>query len=215
MKKLLFRSSVGIEFNKETLKGTSYVKVQASRSKRAYTIKKYAFPDIELLTSSPLLSWENLNCCGGWTYDESYLFTAVQKGKKLYAGAAIYLPAPGVTAEAESKLLEIKATLPDNCTAGKEIISNERFFPLYICRKGCLKDFFDLEQVLEDYRRMGIVLRPKDRNEFFILCGIELSQFSTGSPMQYRDTATGAELIVTGLLLGYPIESTVSLLLGN
>ena len=215
MKELLFRSNLGIEFNRETCGGLCSVKVQTRRSKRAYTIAKYIFPNIDLFTSSPYLSWGNLNCCGGWAYDESYLFTAVQEGKKPYAGAAICLPVPGMTAEAKSKLLEIKATLPDNCAAGQENIRNERFFPLYICRKGCLKDFFDLERVLEDYSRMGISLNSKDRGEFFSLCDIELSQFSTGSPMDYSDTTTDAELIATGLLLGYPIESTASILLGD
>lgn len=89
---------------------------------------KYAFPNVELSVSSPFLSWENLNCCGGWTYDEKYLFTAVQEGKKLYAGAAIYIGPTGGTSEAEARLKEITSSLPNYCKAGKEIVKNENYF---------------------------------------------------------------------------------------
>ena len=90
---------------------------------------------------------------------------------------------------------------------------NESFFPYYICRRGSLKDYFDLEQVLEDYRKMGIVLSAQDQAMFFHLGGIELAQFATGKPMCYFRCASDAELMATGLLLGYPLESTASLLL--
>lgn len=213
MKKLLFQSSVGIQFNKEVCKGLCTVKVQTKTGKRAFTLRRYTYPDVELSISSSLLSWENLNCCNGWAYDETYLLTAVQEGKKPYAGCTISLRPPNDLAKAEARLEEIRAVLPDTCLAGKEMVMNENFFPFYICRRGCLHDLFNLEQVLEDYRRMGIVLSEQERRTFFGLGGVELSQFAAGEPMCYFRCASDAELITTGLLLGYPLESTASLLL--
>ena len=215
MKQLLYQSSLGIQFNKEVSKGQCMVKVQTKTGKRAYTLKRYTYPNVELSVSSPFLSWENLNCCNGWIYDEDYLLTAVQEGRKLYAGCTIWLHPPVDLEKAEARLEEIRATLPDTCLAGREMVMNESFFPYYICRRGSLKDYFDLEQVLEDYRKMGIVLSAQDQAMFFHLGGIELAQFATGKPMCYFRCASDAELMATGLLLGYPLESTASLLLEN
>lgn len=215
MRELLFQSNIGIRFVKEVHKGICTVKVQSRNANRAMTLMSYTFPNVELSVSSPFLSWENLNCCGGWTYDEKYLFTAVQEGKKLYAGAAIYVGPTGDTSEAEARLKEITSSLPSYCKAGKEIVENEKYFPFYICRRGCLKDFFDLEKVLEDYKQMGITLYAEQRERLFTLSEIELAQFASAIPMCYYETDTDAELIATGLLLGYPLESTASILLGN
>ena len=210
---LLYQSNVGIQFNKAVSKGVCTVKVQTKPGKRAYTLMRYVYPDVELSVSSPFLSWENLNCCNGWAYDASYLLTAVQEGKKLYAGSTIFLESPSDLTNAEAHLAEIRTALPDTCSAGKELVMNERFFPFYICRRGTLRDFFDLEQVLDDYGRMGITLSPQDRKWFFHLGDVDLEKFATGKPMCYFSCKTDAELIATGLLLGYPIESTASLLL--
>ncbi|RKI66720.1 hypothetical protein D7V91_11490 [bacterium 1xD42-67] len=210
---LLYQSNVGIQFNKVVSKGICTVKVQSKPGKRAYTHMRYVYPDVKLSVSSPFLSWENLNCCNGWFYDTTYLLTAVQEGKKLYAGSTIFLESPSARTSAEAHLEEIKAILPDTCSAGKEQVMNERFFPFYICRRGTLQDFFNLEQVLTDYDRMGIRLSPQDRKRFFLLGDVDLEEFATGKPMCYFSCNTDAELIATGLLLGYPIESTASLLL--
>lgn len=212
--KLLFQSSSGIQFNKEVSKGLCTVKVQTKPpNKRAYTLMRYTYPNVALSVSSPFLSWENLNCCNGWAYDEDYLLTAVQEGKKLYAGSTIRLQPPIGVEEAEARLEEFRSTLPDTCLAGKEMEMNDRFFPFYICRRGRLKDYFDLEQVLGDYKRMGITLSAQDKRILFHLGGIELAQFATGKPMCYFRCISDVELMITGLLLGYPLESTASLLL--
>ena len=215
MRELLFQSNIGIRFVRETHKDICTIKVQSKYANRAHTLAKYTFPNVELSVSSPFLSWENLNCCGGWTYDEKYLFTAVQEGKKLYAGAAIYIGPTGGTSEAEARLKEITSSLPNYCKAGKEIVKNENYFPFYICRRGCLKDFFNLDKVLEDYKRMGITLYSEQREHLFALSEIELAQFASATPMCYYEADTDTELIVTGLLLGYPLESTASILLEN
>ena len=215
MKKLLFESNVGIQFVKEVHSGMCFVKVQTKRTKRAYTLKKYVFRDVELVTSSPLLSWENLNCCNGWQYDEAYLFTAVQEGKKPYAGLHRWLPSPDKLKESEAYLEHLKSTLPETCAAGKGVMVKSDIFPFYICRRGCLKDFFDLRQILEDYERLGVYLSRKDIESIHFLSGVELERFATNDLMCYYNVKTDAELVATGLLLGYPLESTASILLGN
>ena len=91
VKKLLFESNRGISFFEETKGNMCCVKVQAPGAKRAFTHIRYCFPKVDIDLHSPLLSWENLNCCGGWAYDETYLKSAVQDGKKLYAGLSCYL----------------------------------------------------------------------------------------------------------------------------
>lgn len=57
------------------------------------------------------------------------------------------------------------------------------------------------------------MLSAQGRKIFYHLGGIELAQFATGKPMCYTGCISDVELMITGLLLGYPLESTASLLL--
>ena len=63
MKKLLYQSSLGIQFNKEVSKGQCTVKVQTKTGKRAYTLRRYTYPNVKLSVASPFLSWETPDFC--------------------------------------------------------------------------------------------------------------------------------------------------------
>ena len=75
---LLHKNSKGVTIIREDGKKRSSVKVLAPDG---HTLHTYRFNNIPPY-SHPLLSWANLDCCGGWTYDKEYLLTAVQNGKK-------------------------------------------------------------------------------------------------------------------------------------
>ena len=54
-----------------------------------------------------------------------------------------------------------------------------------------------------------------EQQEIGRLCDIEISCYGTShAPFQYVRAVTMVQLITTGLLLGYPIESTASILQG-
>ena len=210
MKELLFESELGIQFIKEVKAGQCTVRVK-NKGQR-FTHMTYTFPDAAPGLTSPYLSWQNLNCCGGWSYEKAYLQTAVQNGRKLYAGCSEYI-GPDETREGKRAMLKaLLDTLPAGCTAGEEVCLTDRFFNYYICRTGLLKDYFDLEQVFDAYRRLGVVLSEQQRAEIRGYCSVEIKCFGAGQPFSYSNAQTSPQLITTGLLLGYPLESTVSLL---
>lgn len=212
MKELLFESELGVQFYKEVKDGRCVVRVK-SKGQR-FTHMTYTFPDVSPGFTSPFLSWQNLNCCGGWDFERAYLQTAVQERRKLYAGCSEYID-PGETREGKrAKLKELLETLPDGCAVGEEPWRNDRVFNYYICRTGALKDFFDLEQVFDAYRRLGVAVSDRERAEIREYCSAELTRFGRDEPFAYSAAETKPQLVATGLLLGYPLESTASLLSG-
>ena len=82
---------------------------------------------------------------------------------------------------------------------------------LYISRKGKLSDYFELERLLEVYRASGVSL-DAEKMEFYFQQ--ELSWFGNEElcPIRLHDCVGAEELAVTGLLFGYPVESTVALI---
>lgn len=153
---------------------------------------------------SPYLSWYNLICCSnnyGPIPVVDYMNYAVQKNKKL---AATVYPK---TAEEYMQMIG---------TVGDEYYcypyhTREYQYMLYVSRKGSLSDYFDLDQILSVYGACGIELDAEKMKKYFQK---ELSYFGNEEEceIQLHDCLGQEELAVTGLLFGYPVESTVALL---
>lgn len=221
MREILFDDGQGIRFVRERQAGMYIVTVQyrapgAKRGSRLITYRFLAIPDA---FESPYLSWRNLYCCGGWACDETILDTAVQEGTKLYASRVQslrdqYVPNAPTLEEARREFAAFKASLPPGVYGAEETLQTDgRNFHTYICREGAISDYFDLGKVFDHYRRLGVDLEPF-RAEIGGLCSVEIKDYGTeGAPYQYFITDTVPRLVTTGLLLGYPIESTASFLL--
>lgn len=176
----------------------------------------YRFARIDSEYTSPYISWANLDCCGGWVSDESYLQVAVQEGKKLYAGLDIYVRQVGSQENARKEVERILSELPEGCTGGFEPQKVAFSVPYFICRTGSLSDYYDIDRVLDYYEQLGVMINDADRQEVKQLSTLEIKEFgSENPPIDYINAYSLSSLIVTGLLLGYPIESTVSILQGN
>ncbi len=168
------------------------------------TCKRLFFPVCAEEFRSPYLSWYNLICCSnnyGPIPVVSYMNCAVQNGKKI--AATIY---PDSAAEYMRILSEV----------GEDYYCypyhpREYRYMLYISRKGKLSDYFELERLLEVYRASGVSL-DAEKMEFYFQQ--ELSWFGNEElcPIRLHDCVGAEELAVTGLLFGYPVESTVALI---
>lgn len=169
-----------------------------------YVIHSYRFNNIPDTFDSPYISWANLDCCNGWTYDEEYLKRSVYEGKKLYAG--IY----------EAYSSEMLPSVP-GILAGKEIDPNNPHSNSFVCREGCLADYYDLNAVFEHYKKLGIVLSPASQYKIKNICAYRICDFANRetAPYNYGYSFDAVQLICTGLLLGYPLESTASLIEEN
>ena len=164
--------------------------------------------------SSPLLNWENLIRCSNYyglppeEVDENgqpgYMSLAVQQHLK---------PAATLRYNIDDPLIKcLKQNLPDDCS----IMRYKEEDTTFICRDCSLADLFDIDEVRATYERYGIQnVEWKTVRE---LSEKNLSYFSDNS-MSGISIEQGAESItqavVLGLLLGYPIESTVARIKGT
>lgn len=221
MSVLLHGNSKGIKIIREDYKKRSQVKVISEYQGKRCLIRSYRFDRITNSFDFPFCSWANLDRCGGWQSDDEYLDTAVQDGKKLYAGRnqhirTSYFPNLPTRDEAIQQFHILTKDLPDDVFADIERLHDrEDSLYTFICRKGTIADFFNLDLVFEFYKALGVELPSSVRQEVQELCAKEIKTFGGPTPpFDYFNTATLAELVTTGLLLGYPIESTASLICG-
>ena len=193
-------------------------KVVVKHKNRSGVLMTYRFKDVPGL-DSPYLSWENLNCCGGWAFDSSYLYTAVQRGKKLVSGFSFTFSNEDDERFATEKISALKNELPSDCILGNENPHETKNGPYtshhhFICKIGALTDYINMDDVFATYTRLGIVIGDDMANHIKELCsGNSLETFaSLSAPVNYANTPTALDLIISGLLLGYPIESTAWLI---
>ena len=161
-----------------------------------YTHRVYRFNNIPFY-EHPLLSWANLDCCGGWAYDKDYLLTAVQDGKKPVADIV------------EAMLPEVSPSPSVDVWYDPEPVWNGMKL-MIIARHGCIADFFDLDEIVEAYKKQDVRIERAALEPYAHTPLIELFQEEFWTAPRTRE-----EWIITGLGLGYPIESTASILCGH
>ena len=232
---IIFESNKGITFERTISRdGLCHLKVRQQRTKRKRTIMEYFYANTPSL-QSPYLSWENLNCCNGWVYDENHLHTAVQRGKKLYSGFCFSISSESFielsrpynpnfeffTEESVHDILsKIEAKLPADCVMGtiKKDKKSENFtlLNMYICKKGKISDYFDINEVVEHYRQLHIQIPNEEKNLILEISELPLMNFSRADfAYNYVSPTCCSHFILTGLLLGYPIETTASLIINS
>ena len=167
-------------------------------------ITRISYKNVGVEYCSPFLSWYNLLFCSNnynLAPDYDYMTYAVQKGKK--TASTVYFEPDSD----EGK--EIIAQLPRDCSAlpyGSKMI--------YVFHRGCLSSFFDFDAIksIYDYHMCFCIDWSKVRElmdkplDFFGHegeCGFSIQ--SGGTPEQN---------VINGLLLGYPVESTVYFIKG-
>lgn len=226
MTDIIFESNKGIVFERMTYKN-SRCKLSVRKKETNQSLMFYRYKNVPSYQSR-YLNWGNLNCCGGWTYDETYLYTAVQEEKKLYSNivftivnedyAKQYKQCNFHTEKTVSSILsKLKSELPDDCVMGFECEDKEvyeRIFrSLFICKKGTLNNFYNIDDILRSYEQFGVIIDDAEKHRIRELSDVPLEYFGHDDFVyKYHQPEFGSQLIITGLLLGYPIESTVGLI---
>ena len=196
----IFNGGGDIVFLRSDERVTSTVCVK--NLKHRLPLAEYTFHNIPSDTfQSPYISWANLNCCGGWSFDESYLLTAVQDGKKLCAG---------ITMNSEEKLQtyldSLSGEYPHFCPPPMQN-GPYTFYYVDVTRKGCISDYIDMNAVQETYSALRVkFLDFSVIREYTSMPMIHLLDGTV--EFDYANPNGSEQLAVTGLLLGYPIEST-------
>ena len=202
MLEILLETNRGIVFEKTTTKNRCKVTVKNKDSNFNHMTYRYN-KGVEPI-SSPFISWENLNCCGGWAYDESYLLTAVQEGKKLVSG--IYF-------RSQRELDDYKENLSDEylhfcrppMTNGPHTV-----YYIDVAKDGSVSEFINIDDVMSIYEKLGIT--NFDKKLLSELLTLPLYDLISSETFDYGSPKRPEEFIITGLMLGYPLESTAWLL---
>ena len=188
-KTLLYENIKGIKIVREDGVKRSCVKVLGFDGT---SIRTYRFNNVPAY-NHPYLSWENLDHCGGWASDDSYLLSAVQEGKK--AAAQYYYGHDSVPEMKKSKDTEVFIERTNNW--------------IFITRTCSLKDLFDLDDIVKAYMAHNVYL---DREKLIPYMSKPIMDLM--KEKLWINPNSTYELVATGLMLGYPIESTASILNG-
>ncbi len=171
------------------------------QAEAAYRI--FRFPKCAERVKSGLLSWYNLICCSnnyGPVPVVDYMNYSVQNGKKL---AATVYPKDATEYSRILAGTESYNVLPYNV--------EEYGYELYISRTGTLADYFDFDEIMQVYEDCGVKLDRDKMRDYF---GRSLGWFGNLSecPVNTLECGSFEDLAVTGLLFGYPVESTVAVI---
>lgn len=193
---VLHENNKGIKIIREDYKNRSKVNVISSNG---YIHRTYRFNNVPEY-KHPYLSWENLDHCGGWASDDTYLLTAVHNGKKPAAQyVTINEPVPNVKQDDNIETYYTSEKVYDNYTRNQ----------VYITRTCSMKDLFDIDSIIEAYKKHDILLDKEELMPYMERPIMDLMKENF-----FLEQESETELVITGLMLGYPIESTASILWG-
>ena len=173
----LFISGNNINFERRDMVRRSEVRVININNDINFTLHTYKFNNIRPKYDTKYMNWANVNCCGGWIYDEEYLINAVKNDTKLFA-----------------------------CTG----YDGEKFY-----KEGCVADYIDVENVINVYEQFGIILADNNKKHIRDMANEEIKSYvDTNNKFRfdYVNPCGIDEFIFNGMLLGYPIETTVHII---
>ena len=184
-----------------------------------HSLCRYKYPrGVNIPFHSPMVNWMNLTFCGGYGVlleDGEY----AGSNKRLFEAVANGLKPIGFINVNFNKFEEIIEEVMQSgfrYEISKVWTGN---YEIGLANQGKVKDYFDLDKLINSYRlysnRIGHnLLTPRDEENLLKINELELAIF-----LKDFDYASSQkknwEHVLTGLLLGFPIESTVALLVGQ
>lgn len=206
----LNKNPQGVTMVRKNFKNRSVVKVLG---KNNYRITEYRFNNIDLKYKTKFMNWQNLDCCGGWAYSELDLVKQFKNGNKLFAEVIIN---PDISKDVFEEIEKCKEL--DNVEVHifpHWLSSDHKSF--FLIKKGALDHYIDVDKILEDYRSLGLWFISEDQ-VFTLKCmasedmNTYISKEHNKFCYDFGNPVGMVELIFTGMLLGYPIESTADIL---
>lgn len=179
-------------------------------------IGKYKYPKVQHSFDTPMLRWQNLYFCGG--YD-----VRVEEGKRLGSNDLLVdavvkgLKPIGFIVVEETEVNKYIKKAIDN---GLKYSINPHFWDdhceIGVANIGKLEERFNFDNLIEAYslysKDLGYeVITEGEKEWLYGMAKLQLSDFICDFDYSSSEKSI-CEHILTGLLLGYPIESTVALI---
>ena len=195
--------------NEQTLKNNVKIKegekwnTKKVVSDTGYRFITYNFIPKQIDFKSPMINDMNQNLSNGWQIDslgevKDLLLSRVLQGKKPMSNIRFWK-----NEERDQYIKEKNIDKIDKAKFDVEINDKE----INITRKGKVGELFNLEKLKEDYKRAGIDIdiekvKNKEMKNYF-------------RDWDHQDNTGKVKAWETGLILGYPIENTISFYKGG
>ncbi|TFG18612.1 MAG: hypothetical protein EU529_17250 [Promethearchaeota archaeon] len=170
-----------------------------------YLMARYKYPRIKPKFNSPMLNAFNLHLCGGWRW------TNMDVKKEILNRVIKGLKPMGDIVDKSGDIVKISEILEKEGVTYKitphswKGHENIRF-----CRNGKIEEIFDIEALLADYcdYYATIVGEFEDEYQNFML---KISDHKLSDFLNFNISTPelDSDVIITGLILGYPVWSTV------
>jgi len=169
---------------------------------------KYKYPKIDSTFESPMLNAFNLHLCGGWRWPN------VNVKEEILNRVIQGLKPVGDIVDEDHNIERFKQIAEkEGLTFSVYPHSWKGHKSITICRDGKFNEIFDIEALFSDYCKyfLAIFKKTKGRYQDFRrrIASCKLSNFldfDIGYPNSFSD------VIITGLILGYPVWSTVAVM---
>lgn len=212
----LYKSPVGVEFNRYDFKERTQVKVQ---NRDGWTHKVYKMYNIPFYEHQ-YMSWANLDCCGGWWCDENVILKNIKTEKKLAGTYSLITDKDGLNEELEAINRRMGFT-DDFVTEALmfepwETYDHRWLFCVGFARNGRLSDYYDFQEIRQAYGRQGINFTARESVSIQKMMDMEIADLMFRNPNGYDpiNPRGDDECVITGMLFGYPVESTASFIMG-
>ncbi len=180
---------------------------------KGYLMRCYKYPLIERLFKSKLINDYNLHFCGGWFWHNVNIMDGVFRVMNCVKPIGFFHCKNKEAYEMFIYMLSDKDREKLNSVTH---FYNSEKKEIAISVNGTLADNFNLDALIKDYYSYAKYLNIdiEEVNEIkeviYHLRDLELSEFLY--KYDYVNPATDIDLVITGLILGYPIETTVSII---
>lgn len=198
--------------NKTVLHGI-YIRNHSNTQDKLYInnghlMRKYTYPIIQRKFHSPMVNDYNLHLCGGWAWPSVERIETIHRViSKLKPMGSYTIWDKDEDIKNQTMKIVLDSGLPHNFK------KREKYFDIDICQSGILDELFDMDSLCEDYISYGMLSKWKPKNGEIesIIESLRRKTLSDFLNVDYVNPSNLAETISTGLILGYPIESTVSI----
>lgn len=181
-----------------------------------HLLRKYKYPKIEIPFRSSMVRWQNLYFCGG--FGMQYEDGSRADTNELLIQSVINKEKPIGFVFVNNKDKEMLINKIEK-SALTYIVNNscqEGYYEIGVANHGTIKDNFDINALIESYKLYGEKINFKFITEEIEFSLRSLSEKKLSDFLQdydYANPSSIIDLIVTGLILGYAVESTMAIIM--